>query len=92
VRGRKSKNAQAFANDSILLTGNIAARNHSIVERIFEAETIDFKIIVVSKSALYVKNLIVDQSIIQKRSERTRKSDFLIVISNTKLVQDLIVD
>jgi hypothetical protein len=44
------------------------------------------------KSALYAKNLIIDQSIIQKKSERTRKSDFLVVTSSTKFVKNLIVD
>jgi hypothetical protein len=77
---------------NILLINNIVERNHhSIIERVFETEIIDFKHVVL-KNALYVKNLIVYQLIIQKRSERTRKSDFLIVTSSTKSVKDLIVD
>ncbi len=77
---------------NISLTDNIVEKDyHSIVEKIFETEMIDFKHVAL-KSALYVKNLIVDQLIIQKKSERTRKKDFLIVTSSTKFVKDLIVD
>jgi hypothetical protein len=76
---------------NISLTDNIVEKNHSIVEKVFETKMIDFKHVVL-KSASYAKNLIVDQSIIQKRSEKIRKSDFLIVISSTKLVKNLIVD
>ncbi len=77
------------------LTDNIVERNemnhYLIVEMNFAIESIDFKHVVL-KSALYAENLIVDQSITQKRSEKIRKSDFLIVISSTKFVKDLIVD
>jgi hypothetical protein len=76
---------------NISLINNIVERDHLIVERVFETEMIDFKHVAL-KSALYAKNLIVDQSIIQKRSEKIRKSDFLIVTSSTKLVKSLIVD
>jgi hypothetical protein len=76
---------------NISLTDSIVERNHLIVEEIFETEMIDFKHVAL-KNALYAENLIVDQSIIQKRSERIRKSYFLIVISSTKLVKNLIVD
>ncbi len=76
---------------NISLINNIVERNHSIVERIFETEMINFKHVAL-KSALYAKNLIIDQSIIQKKSERTRKSDFLVVTSSTKFVKNLIVD
>jgi hypothetical protein len=82
---------RASSRINISLIDNIVVRDHLIVEKVFETKMIDFKH-VISKSALYVKNPIVDQSIIQKRSERTRKSDFLIVISSTKLVKSLIVD
>jgi hypothetical protein len=45
---------------NISLTDSIVEKNHhSIVEKIFETEMINFKH-VASKSALYVKNLIVD--------------------------------
>jgi hypothetical protein len=77
---------------NILLTDNIVEMNHSsIVEKNFAVETIDFKH-VVSKSALYVKNSGVNQSITPERSGMTRKSDFLIVTSSTKFVKSLIVD
>jgi hypothetical protein len=80
---------------NILLTDNIVEKNemnhHLIVEMNFAIEQINFKHVAL-KSALYAKNLIVDQLIIQKRSERIRKSDFRIVISSTKLVKNLIVD
>ncbi len=50
------------------------------IEVNFEVDQmIDFKIkIVVRKNVLYVRNLIVDQSIIRKMSATTRKSDFSI--------------
>jgi hypothetical protein len=74
---------------NILLIDNTVERDHSsTVEEIFEAETIDFKAIDVLKSASYVKNLIVDQPIIQKKSERTRKSVFLIVYPEYKTRQE----
>jgi hypothetical protein len=77
---------------NILLTDSIVEKNHhSTAEKIFEAEMINFKHVAL-KNALYAKNLIVDQSIIQKRSERTRKSVSLTAISSTKPVKDLIAD
>ncbi len=48
-------------------------------------EMIDFKI-VVSRNALYVTNSIVDQSIIQIRSEKIQRSDFQIVFLNSRTV------
>ncbi len=47
-------------------------------------QTIDFSQIVVSKDASYVINSNVDQRIIQKRSEMTRKSAFRIDILSSK--------
>jgi hypothetical protein len=68
--------------DNIDETIMIVEMNHLIVELNFIEmnlvtidQMIDFKI-VVSRNALYVTNSIVDQSIIQIRSERTRKNDF----------------
>jgi hypothetical protein len=43
------------------------------------------------KNALYAASTTADQSITSKRSEMTRKSVLLIVILNTKLVQNTIV-
>jgi hypothetical protein len=49
-------------------------------------QMIDFNLIVVPRNALYVTNSIVDQSIIQIRSERTRKSVFQIVFRNSETI------
>jgi hypothetical protein len=48
-------------------------------------QMIDFKI-VVSKSALFATNLIVDQSITQIRSKKTRKSVLQIVFLNSETI------
>ncbi len=61
---------------NISLTNSIVERNHhSIVEKIFETEMIDFKHVVL-KNALYAKNLIVNQSIIQKKTKEFEKAIF----------------
>ncbi len=49
-------------------------------------QTIDISQIVVSKNALYVRNLIVDQLIIRKTSATTRKSAFSIDILNLGII------
>jgi hypothetical protein len=54
-------------------------------------QMINFESLDSQKFALYVKNPIADQAIIRKRSEMSRKSDFRIVILNTKSVQSTIV-
>jgi hypothetical protein len=68
----------------------IVEMNHLIVELNFIEmnvidQMIDFKI-VVSRNALYVTNSIVDQSIIQIRSEKIQRSDFQIVFLNSRTV------
>jgi hypothetical protein len=81
---------------TISLTDSIVERDemnhHLTVEMNLVTNTIDFKSIVALKSALYVKNSNVDQSITSKRSGMTRKNDFLTVISSTKSVKNLIAD
>ncbi len=49
-------------------------------------QMINFNLIVDLKSALYVTNSIVDQSIIQIRSERIRKSVFQIVFRDSETI------
>jgi hypothetical protein len=68
----------------------VEMNHHLIVELNFIEmnvidQMIDFKI-VVSRNALYVTNSIVDQSIIQIRSERTRKSALQMVFLNSRTV------
>jgi hypothetical protein len=54
-------------------------------------QMVDFESLDSQKFALYVKNSIADQAIIRKKSEMNQKSDFRIVILNTKPVQSTIV-
>ncbi len=79
---------------SISLIVNIVEKSTRIVEMNFAMkinQMINFESFDSWKFALYVKNSIADQAIIRKRSEMTRKSDFRIVILNTKFVQNIIV-
>ncbi len=78
---------------SISLIVNIVEKSTQIVEMNFAMkikQMLNFDFFD-QKFALYVKNSIADQAIIRKRSEMTRKSDFRIVILNTKFVQSTIV-
>jgi hypothetical protein len=65
---------------------NIVEKNTRIVEMNFVIKTkINFELFD-RKSALYVKNSTVDQSITLKKSEIIRRSVFQILILNIKLV------
>jgi hypothetical protein len=63
--------------------------NTSTVEMNIEIEMINFKI-VASKDALYVRNLIVDQSIIRKTSAMTRKSASSIDTHSSETIIDFV--
>jgi hypothetical protein len=72
----------------LMIIQSIDQMNIRIDEMNFEMDfeidqMIDFKI-VVRKDALYVENLNVDQRIISKRSEMTRKSVFSIDTLNSR--------
>jgi hypothetical protein len=79
---------------SISLTVNTVEKSTRAVEMNFVMkidQMIDFKSLDPRKSALYVTSTAADQPITSKRSEMTRRSVSLIVILNTKRVQDTIV-
>jgi hypothetical protein len=85
----------AMNHHSIVETNTRMIVQTTIIQTINEMnfeidQMINFNQIVARKDALYVKNLIVDQSIIRKTSEMTRKSAFSIDTHSLETIIDFV--